>query len=82
MNCDCITQINEQLAEQNMELDVGTTTTFDGVLRIGTHWKDPSKKIRGKKLIAIRVTVCPFCGTKVAKEKVDTPAEMKVRSRQ
>lgn len=71
MNCDCITQINKKLAEQNLELDVifvNIMTTFDASLGIGTHWKDSNKKIRGKKPTSILVTFCPFCGMKAEKK--------------
>ena len=43
MNCDCITRIDEKLADVNMALDVVFTnvmTSFDASLGIGTHWKD------------------------------------------
>lgn len=71
MNCDCITAIDEKLAEQNLALDtvfINVMTTFDSMLAISTHWKDSSKKVRGKKPATIIVTFCPFCGTKVSKE--------------
>lgn len=66
MNCDCITRINEKLAEQNLELDtsiVGLMSPQPYVtLSVSTHWKDSSKKVRGKKPTTILVTFCPFCG--------------------
>lgn len=70
MNCDCITKIDEQLADQNLALDVtfiNVMTTFDAMLGISTHWKDSSKKVRGKKPATIIVSFCPFCGTKAGK---------------
>src|SRR5258706_16402976 len=60
-----------RVAEQNLALDVVFTnvmTTFDASLAIGTHWKDSSKKVRGKKPTTILITFCPFCGTKASKE--------------
>jgi len=69
MNCDCITRIDEKLAEQNFALDtsflLGENLSLTAVtLSIGTHWKDSDKKIRGKKPPTIVVTFCPFCGAK------------------
>lgn len=73
MNCNCIQRIDEKLAEQNFALDVSfllgdnlslTSTT----LSVGTHWKDASKKIRGKKPPTIVVTFCPFCGKKATSD--------------
>jgi hypothetical protein len=73
MNCDCIQRLNEKLAEQNFALDVsfllGKDLSLTGTtLSVGTHWKDLSKKIRGKKPPTIVVTFCPFCGVKADKD--------------
>jgi hypothetical protein len=73
MNCDCIARIDEKLAEQNFALDtsflLGENLSLNAViLSIGTHWKDSSKKVRGKKPPTIIVTFCPFCGKKAANE--------------
>jgi hypothetical protein len=72
MNCDCITRIDEKLAEQNFALDVAFLLGKDlslsaTTLSVGTHWKDSSKKVRGKKPPTIVVTFCPFCGKKTTK---------------
>jgi len=69
MNCDCIEKINEKLAEMNMALDTSFILGDDlsisrQTLCIGTHWKDESKKVRGKRPTTITVNYCPFCGTK------------------
>jgi len=69
MNCDCIQRIDEKLAEQNFALDtsflLGKNLSLTAVtLSISTHWKDPDKKVRGKKPPTIVVTFCPFCGKK------------------
>jgi hypothetical protein len=69
MNCDCIAGIDEKLADQNFALDtsflLGENLSLSAVtLSVGTHWKDESKKIRGKKPPTIVVTFCPFCGKK------------------
>lgn len=68
MNCDCITRINEKLAEQNMELNtfiVGITSPQPyTTVGVSTRWKDSTKKVRGKKPTTILVTFCPFCGKK------------------
>lgn len=74
MNCNCIQRIDEQLAEQNFALDVSfllseSLSLSATTLSVTTHWKDPSKKIRGKKPPTIVVTFCPFCG-KNAKNEV------------
>lgn len=72
MNCDCVTRINEQLAEENMALN--TSVLFDDKMQIsvslgiGTHWIDSSKKPRGKKLTTVMVSLCPFCGKSAEKE--------------
>ena len=71
MNCKCVSRINEHLAEQNLALDtvfINVMTTFDCTLAVGTHWKDSTKKVRGKKPITIIVTFCPFCGKKDVKD--------------
>jgi len=67
MNCKCINRVNGALADQNLELDVvfiNIMTTFDATVAIGTHWKDSTKKVRGKKPATILVTFCQFCGVK------------------
>lgn len=69
MNCDCIKRIDDQLAAQNFALDVSFLLGKDlslssTTLSVGTHWKDSSKKVRGKKPPTIVVTFCPFCGKK------------------
>jgi hypothetical protein len=69
MNCDCISRIDDQLAEQNFALDVSFLLSKDlslsaSTLSVGTHWKDSSKKVRGKNPPKIPVTFCPFCGVK------------------
>lgn len=74
MNCDCIPRIDEKLAEQNFALDtsflLGENLSLSGVtLSVGTHWKDSSKKVRGKKPPTIVVTFCPFCGKKATKDE-------------
>lgn len=74
MNCDCIKRINEKLADQNFALDVSfinLMTSFDETLSISTHWKDSSKKIRGKKPSTILITFCPFCTKRVNKPELD-----------
>ena len=71
MTCDCIENIDAKLAEQNLALDVSfinVMTTFDATLSISTHWKDSSKRVRGKKPTTIIVTFCPFCGERAAPE--------------
>lgn len=70
MNCDCISRVDEQLAAQNFALDtsfvLGENLSLTGVvLSVGTHWKDPAKKVRGKRPPTIAVTFCPFCGERV-----------------
>jgi hypothetical protein len=77
MNCDCITRIDEQLAKQNFALDTsflfGKNLSLTAVtLSVGTHWKDSSKKIRGKKPPTIVVTFCPFCGERATSEKQES----------
>lgn len=76
MNCDCIETVNKKLSEMNLALDTSIVfgkdmSTADGYLTISTHWKDSSKKVRGKKPTTIIVTFCPFCG-KRAKEEEQT----------
>jgi hypothetical protein len=75
MNCDCIQRVDEKLAEQNLALDVTflVMKEFKAMLSVSTHWKDPSKKPRGKKPASILVTFCPFCGTKVESERNAAP---------
>jgi hypothetical protein len=77
MNCDCITRIDEQLAKQNFALDtsflLGKNLSLTAVtLSVGTHWKDSSKKIRGKKPPTIVVSFCPFCGERATSEKQES----------
>lgn len=64
MNCDCIKIIDDKLAEENLALDtmiiLGNPVTV--TLALSTHWKDDTKKVRGKKTKNIMVTLCPFCG--------------------
>jgi hypothetical protein len=77
MNCDCITRIDEQLAEQNFALDtsflLGKNLSLTAItLSVGTHWKDSSKKVRGKKPPTIVVSFCPFCGERAATEKQES----------
>lgn len=69
MNCDCVQQINEKLAERNMELDVTLLLSNGGgvTLSMSTHWKDASKKARGQKPTTLIVNFCPFCGTSAEK---------------
>lgn len=69
MNCDCIAQVNQLYADQNLALNtvftLGKNLSLSGSsLGIGTHWKDESKKVRGKKPPTILVAFCPFCGKK------------------
>jgi hypothetical protein len=65
MNCDCITTIDEKLAAQNLALDTMLILRNGGgvTLSMGTHWKDPARKPRGKKPTNLVVNFCPFCGT-------------------
>jgi hypothetical protein len=77
MNCDCIQRIDEKLADQNFALDtsflLGKDLSLTAVtLSVGTHWKDSSKKVRGKKPPTIVVTFCPFCGKKATGDKEDS----------
>lgn len=65
MDCRCIEEINAKLEDQNYALDVSfinVMSTFDAVFSIGTHWKDSTKKVRGKKPPTIIAKFCPFCG--------------------
>lgn len=78
MNCDCIQRIDEKLAEQNFALDVSfllskALSLTAATLSVSTHWKDSSKKIRGKKPPTIVVTFCPFCGVRTNSD--DTRAQ-------
>ena len=70
MNCDCISTINEKLAERNMELDTTLIlSNLGGVtLSISTHWKDAAKKSRGQRPTTLIVNFCPFCGKSAEKE--------------
>jgi hypothetical protein len=73
MICDCIKSVNEKLADMNLALDVSIMFSEDmrvatDSLTISTHWKDPTKKPRGKKPTTIMVTYCPFCGVKATKD--------------
>jgi hypothetical protein len=73
MNCDCIKRIDDQLAAQNFALDVSFLLGKDlslsaTTLSVGTHWKDLSKKVRGKKPPTIVVTFCPFCGKRATED--------------
>ncbi len=73
MNCDCIQRIDEKLAEQNYALDTSFLLSKNlsltaVMLSVCTHWKDSTKKIRGKKPPTIIVTFCPFCGKKAAED--------------
>lgn len=66
--CDCITKVNEHLAERNTQVTTtigvkGSTFAFYGV-RIETHKIDNHK--RGKP-VSLTAAYCPFCG-----EKYDT----------
>lgn len=59
MNCDCVERIDEKLADQNFALDttflLGNDLSLSAItLSVGTHWKDPAKKVRGKKPPTIR----------------------------
>ena len=63
--CDCITLVNEKLAEYNTQLSL-TIALRDGTLkvegvRIETH--KINDKQRGKPM-AITAAYCPFCGEK------------------
>jgi hypothetical protein len=71
MNCDCITNVNENLAERNMALDTMLILSNPGgvTLSISTHWKDPAKKPRGQKPITLVVNFCPFCGKSAEREQ-------------
>jgi hypothetical protein len=74
MNCDCVKRINDQLAEQNFALDTSfllseKLSSMTMTLSVGTHWKDSTKKVRGKKPPTIVVTFCPFCGKKANNEE-------------
>jgi hypothetical protein len=74
VNCNCIKLTNEKLAEMNMALDtsflLGEDLSLSGqTLSIGTHWKDPAKKVRGKRPTTIIVNYCPFCGVKASKDE-------------
>jgi hypothetical protein len=76
MNCDCIQRIDEKLAERNFALDTSfllgeKLSTMTLALSIGTHWKDSTKRVRGKKPPTIVVTFCPFCGKRTATEKAE-----------
>jgi hypothetical protein len=69
MNCDCITRVNKKLEDQNLALSVSfvfsnNISKATDMLSIATHWKDSSKKPRGKKPTSILVSYCPFCGKK------------------
>lgn len=68
MNCTCIETVNERLAAENLELDATfMLSSATDTLSISTHWKDTSKKPRGKKPMPIMVNYCPFCGVKAGK---------------
>ena len=67
MNCNCIATVNKELEKRNLALDTALTLTGKVVLTIPTHWKDESKKPRGKKPGPVVVTNCPFCGVEVSK---------------
>lgn len=73
MNCDCIELIDNKLAEENLALDtmiiLGNPVSV--TLAISTHWKDETKKPRGKKPKNIVVSLCPFCGVSAKREQVE-----------
>lgn len=65
MACNCIKQVNEQLAAANGRLAVGFGVTKDlGVitrLLVGVEKVDKSKRARPP---VVSASHCPFCGTK------------------
>ena len=66
--CQCVEQVNEQLAEHGVRLESRIKITFGdefGELSnhspiIATEWIDKPK--RGKRLPPIFCAYCPFCG--------------------
>lgn len=64
MNCDCMNQVDEKLADQNLALDrlYLLTDPVGSTLYISTHFKDDEKKKRGDKTTKLVVSFCPFCG--------------------
>ncbi len=71
MTCDCIKLVDEKLAEQNLALDTSFTLgkgTVGQILTLSTHWKDETKKARGKKPTTLVCNFCPFCGKATAKD--------------
>jgi hypothetical protein len=69
MNCDCIAFALDTSFLLGENLSISTET-----LSVGTHWKDSSKKIRGKKPPTIVVTFCPFCGKRAVKDESEAQA--------
>ena len=76
--CDCVKQMNEQLAEHKQELRrlmiINRSTDAQMQLSspvLATEWIG-GKKPRGKKLMNVMILFCPFCG-----EEYDTTQSAK-----
>lgn len=66
MNCDCMANMNERLAEHNTRLVPSFSFTF-GDTKTWTTVSIQTEKIDTKKRgrpFAALATFCPFCGTK------------------
>ena len=71
--CDCIEQINRQLAERKAEITQRLMLSNDlhdlsiSPPVIATRWT--GKKPRGKNLPILPASYCPFCGEKYSEEE-------------
>lgn len=70
MACDCITKLDEKLAEHNSRISTGFTFGSEG--RPGYAFPAlETEKIdkRNRKKISVIPTYCPFCGTAYRNEE-------------
>lgn len=71
--CDCITKVDQQLAEHNTRLSVGfaiVNNTMTARVLLKTTKVNPGSR---KPLMTVSAMFCPFCGKKQVDEKA-TPA--------
>jgi len=79
MNCNCWTELNEELKEKNLRLCGASILlpSFFLVPKLEMEWIDDSKAPRGQKKRppGMLASHCPFCGIKIEVPKTEDESE-------